>query len=162
MAACTQLSAEDRALIDQSCAQWQRAAGFAARAAQSDNESAQRPAIDARAASVRAPVHRRGETHRKPVDGRLRGRLPGRRTHLEVTRDSRPAELHRLVDDAHLGAHRHHVVQEGDARVVRADAGVAEAAADSAGPVRAVDDDARPGEIEREGAERIVGARRPP
>lgn len=57
MTACTQLAAEDRALIDQSRADSQRAADSAARAeraAQAANEAAQRAANDARAASERA------------------------------------------------------------------------------------------------------------
>ena len=56
-AACTQLSAEDRALIDQSRADSQRAAESATRAeraAQAASEAAQRAASDARAASERA------------------------------------------------------------------------------------------------------------
>ena len=56
-AACTQLGADDRALIDQSRADSQRAAESAARAeraAQTANEAAQRAANDARAASERA------------------------------------------------------------------------------------------------------------
>ena len=69
-----------------------------------------------------------------------------------------PAEHEGLVDDAHLGAERHGLEQLLDVFRIQADAAVARAQADASRLVRAVDQVARPAEVERVAAERIVGA----
>ena len=71
-----------------------------------------------------------------------------------------PAVHERLVHHRDLGADRHHVEQLLDVLGVHADAAVARAQADAGGLVGAVDQVARPAEVHRAVAERVVRSRR--